>query len=261
MLIILMAENPREKQQHSLIYDNRCDNAVNPPEIEQRDGDYKSCRDTPHRSVGKAAQRRYSLQNSLLAVYQTVEHQYARKQYEIPRSGIRTECEIAQQRGNCNHHRRAEYAYEPRPPLYDGNHIHFNQPAIDPENMLYAFSPQRIYAQRGYKLEGMDTFAIFRDVKKKHAEQEAQAQQRELFTKDLLQLGFMGNTPELLNAQVLELLKIQNQLIQQSLEQQKLAMLNQHPELLQQVVKNNAPQIDNKVMLQISSKLNERERA
>lgn len=171
---------------------------------------------------------------------------------------------IAYSYAGINKHRQKKHSYEyfrDNIALYDGNHIHFNQPAIDPENMLYAFSPQRIYAQRGYKLEGMDTFAIFRDVKKKHAEQEAQAQQRELFTKDLLQLGFMGNTPELLNAQVLELLKIQNQLIQQSLEQQKLAILNQHPELLQQVVKNNAPQIDNNVMLQISSKLNERERA
>ena len=178
--------------------------------------------------------------------------------------------DIAYSYAGINKYRQKKHTYEyfrDNIMIYDGNELHFKQPEIDPENMLYAFSVERIYNQRNYKIEGMDTFAIFRDVKQKHLAQEAMEQQHAAFQNDLLQLGLNTNqSSELLNPQIMELLKIQNQLIQQALEQQKLSLLQANPELLKQINFNQGakqaqtPQIDSNVQLMIESKINERSR-
>ena len=178
--------------------------------------------------------------------------------------------DIAYSYAGINKYRQKKHTYEyfrDNIMVYDGNELHFKQPEIDPENMLYAFSVERIYNQRNYKIEGMDTFAIFRDVKQKHLAQEAMEQQHAAFQNDLLQLGLNTNqSSELLNPQIMELLKIQNQLIQQALEQQKLSLLQANPELLKQINFNQGakqaqtPQIDSNVQLMIESKINERSR-
>ena len=129
--------------------------------------------------------------------------------------------------------------------------------------MLRAFSLERIYNERFYQLEGMDTFAIFRDVKRKHQEQEALSQQHRLFQNDLMQLGLADNMAlNVVNPQIMELLKVQQQLIQQALEQQKLTMLNPHPELLAQITPPHQKQLDDgEIQLLLEQKSNNRERA
>ena len=174
--------------------------------------------------------------------------------------------DIAYSYAGINKHRQKKHSYEffrDNIAVYDGNHLEFTSGQIDPENMLHAFSTERIYAQRSYKLEGLDTFAIFRDVKKKHEEQAALEQQHRLFQNDLIELG-LAERPQLniINPQIMELLKIQQQLIQQALEQQKLSLLSAHPELMtQQLANTAAKQIDSLPVQQlISRKLNERNR-
>lgn len=127
--------------------------------------------------------------------------------------------------------------------------------------MLKAFSVERIYDERFYKLEGMDTFAIFRDVRKKQSEKEALEQQHKLLQNDLLQLG-LANTQQLniINPQIMELLSVQQKLIQQALEQQKLTLLNMHPELMQQIEKPKQKLEDREIQLLLEQKSNSYQR-
>ncbi len=173
---------------------------------------------------------------------------------------------IAYSYAGIDKHRQKKHSYEffrDNIAVYDGNHIHFTENTLDPENMLRAFSRERIYNERFYQLEGMDTFAIFRDVKRKHQEQEALSQQHRLFRNDLMQLGLADNMAlNVVNPQIMELLKVQQQLIQQALEQQKLTMLNTHPELLAQITPSHQKQLDDgEIRLLLEQKSNNRERA
>ena len=67
----------------------------------------------------------------------------------------------------------------------------------------------------------------------------------------------------------MELLQMQNKLIEQALEQQKLSLLQANPELMKQInfnggskqVVRERPQIDTTLQLMIEDKLNDRRRA
>lgn len=146
--------------------------------------------------------------------------------------------------------------------VYDGNHLHFNPQHVNAETMLYAFSKDRVYQERFYKLDGMDTFAIFRDVKKRHQEKTAINMQHKLFQNDLMQLG-LANQPQmnLLNPEIMELMRMQQHLLEQALEQQKLTLLQANPELLKSLSSKNFEDEDTSVRLAIEQKLNERIRS
>ena len=181
--------------------------------------------------------------------------------------------DIAYSYAGINKYRQKKHTYEyfrDNIMIYDSNNIHFNIPHIDPENMLHAFSAERIYNQRNYKIEGMGTFEIFRDVKKRHMEKEAFEQQHQAFQNDLARLGLQTTESiQLLNPQIMELLQMQNKLIEQALEQQKLSLLQANPELMKQInfsggskqVVRERPQIDTTLQLMIEDKLNDRRRA
>ena len=171
---------------------------------------------------------------------------------------------IAYSYAGIDKHRQKKHTYEffrDNIAVYDGNNIQFTEHKIDPENMLKAFSVERIYDERFYKLEGMDTFAIFRDVRKKQSEKEALEQQHKLLQNDLLQLG-LANTQQLniINPQIMELLSVQQKLIQQALEQQKLTLLNMHPELMQQIEKPKQNLEDREIQLLLEQKSNSYQR-
>ena len=171
---------------------------------------------------------------------------------------------IAYSYAGIDKHRQKKHTYEffrDNIAVYDGNNIQFTEHKINPENMLKAFSVERIYDERFYKLEGMDTFAIFRDVRKKQSEKEALEQQHKLLQNDLLQLG-LANTQQLniINPQIMELLSVQQKLIQQALEQQKLTLLNMHPELMQQIEKPKQKLEDREIQLLLEQKSNSYQR-
>lgn len=171
---------------------------------------------------------------------------------------------IAYSYAGIDKHRQKKHTYEffrDNIAVYDGNNIQFTEHKINPENMLKAFSVERIYDERFYKLEGMDTFAIFRDVRKKQSEKEALEQQHKLLQNDLLQLG-LANTQQLniINPQIMELLSVQQKLIQQALEQQKLTLLNIHPELMQQIEKPKQKLEDREIQLLLEQKSNSYQR-
>lgn len=171
---------------------------------------------------------------------------------------------IAYSYAGIDKHRQKKHTYEffrDNIAVYDGNNIQFAENKIDPENMLKAFSVERIYNERFYKLEGMDTFAIFRDVRKKQSEKEALEQQHKLLQNDLLQLG-LANTQQLniINPQIMELLSVQQKLIQQALEQQKLTLLTMHPELMQQIEKPKQKLEDHEIQLLLEQKSNSYQR-
>ncbi len=173
---------------------------------------------------------------------------------------------IAYSYAGIDKHRQKRHSYEffrDNIAVYDGNHLHFAENQINPETMLLAFSPERIYNERFYKLDGMDTFAIFRDVKKKHQEKESLNLSHQMLRDDLLSLGLAsGQQASLLNPEIMELLRMQQQLLQTAIEQQKLTMLNAHPELLQQIgsPKPQKQLEDNSIQLLIEHKLNEKTR-